>query len=115
MPGHLSGRLGFSAWPLSSHWRAPVDEVRAAGDAINSLSDRFWNGILDLSPITATVLGYEQGIDRLDDPGPAGRARARALYTDTLAAADAIQAGMAGAVAASGTAGLDAEERITLA
>lgn len=91
-----------------------MDEVRAAGDAINSLSDRFWNGILDLSPITATVLGYEQGIDRLDDPGPAGRASARALYTETLAAADAIKAGMAGAVAASDVSGLPTEERITL-
>src|SRR5450759_4020890 len=107
MPRPRSGRLGFSAWSLSNHWRAPVDEVSAAGDAINSLSDRFWNGILDLSPITATVLGYEQGIDRLDDPSPAGRARARALYADTLA-------GAAGAAVACGTSGLAAEERITL-
>jgi uncharacterized protein (DUF885 family) len=84
---------------------APVYEVSAAGDAVNSLSERFWNGILDLSPITATVLGYEQGIDRLDDPGPAGRDRARALYTETLAAADAIEAGASV---------LPTEERITL-
>ena len=55
-----------------------MSEVSAAGDAVNSLSARFWDGILDLSPITATVLGYEHGIDRLDDPGPAGREKARA-------------------------------------
>ncbi len=85
-----------------------MGEVVSAANAVNSLSDRFWNGILDLSPITATVLGYEQGIDRLDDPGPDGREKARALYTETLAAADAIEAG------AAITAGLPAEERITL-
>jgi uncharacterized protein (DUF885 family) len=89
-----------------------VHELSATGDAVNSLSDRFWNGILDLSPITATLLGYEQGIDRLDDPGPAGRAGARTLYTETLAAADAIEAGVA--EGAGSVHGLETEERITL-
>ena len=91
-----------------------MHEVSAAADAVNSLSDSFWNGILDLSPITATVLGYEQGIDRLDDPGPAGRAKARTLYTDTVAAADAIEAGLIGAAMAAGKSALPTEERITL-
>ena len=99
---------------MSNDWRAPVHEVSAAADAVNSLSDSFWNGILDLSPITATLLGYEQGIDRLDDPGPAGRAKARTLYTDTLAAADAIEAGVTGAAVAAGKSALPTEERITL-
>jgi uncharacterized protein (DUF885 family) len=79
-----------------------------AADAVNALSDRFWEGILDLSPINATVLGYEQGADRLDDPGPAGRDRARALFRDTLTRAAEIDA----RAATSG--GLPAEERITL-
>ncbi|MGD0121964.1 MAG: DUF885 domain-containing protein [Candidatus Limnocylindrales bacterium] len=83
-------------------------EGGTAADAVNALSDRFWEGILDLSPITATVLGYEKGADRLDDPGPAGRDRARALFRETLATADSI------AVRAGATGGLPTEERITL-
>ena len=79
-----------------------------AADAVNALSERFWDGILDLSPITATVLGYEQGADRLDDPGPAGRDRAKALFNATLAQADEIEA------RAAATGGLPTEERITL-
>ena len=85
-----------------------MSEVGTAAEAVNELSDRFWDGLLDLSPVSATLLGYEQGLDRMDDPGPDGRARARALYTATLSAADAIEAH----AAASG--GLPTEERITL-
>jgi len=70
----------------------PAGEVMNAVDATNALADRFWNGILDLSPITATMLGYEQGMDRLDDPGPEGRSRSRTLLRDTLASAEAIAA-----------------------
>ena len=86
----------------------PGGEVASAADAVNALADRFWDGILDLSPITATLLGYKQGMDRLDDPGPEGRARARSLYRSTLEEADAIEA------QAAETSGLPAEERITL-
>jgi uncharacterized protein (DUF885 family) len=85
-----------------------VGEVSNAADAVNALADRFWNGILHLSPVTATLLGYEQGRDRLDDPGPAGREEARSLFRDTLASADAIEAG------AASTSALPLEERITL-
>jgi uncharacterized protein (DUF885 family) len=85
-----------------------VLEVGNAADAVNALADRFWDGILDISPITATVLGYEQGRDRLDDPGPAGREAARSLFRDTLASGDAIEAQAAAA------SGLPLEERITL-
>ena len=83
-------------------------DVGNAADAVNALADRFWDGILDLSPLTATVLGYEKGMDRLDDPGPEGRQRARTLLSDTLTEADAIEA------QAAVTAGLPVEERITL-
>ena len=69
-----------------------MSESFTGAGAVNALADRFWDGILDLSPITATMLGYQQGDDRLDDPSAAGRDRARALYRDTLAAADAIEA-----------------------
>ena len=76
--------------------------------AVNALSDRFWDGILELSPITATVLGYPQGMNRLDDPGPEGREKARRLYESTIADADRIEAGLASPE------DLPVEERITL-
>jgi uncharacterized protein (DUF885 family) len=95
-----------------------VSEISQAADAVNALAERFWNGLLDLSPITATVLGYEQDQDRLDDPGPEGRDRARRLFRETLHATDAIEAqaaAAAGAVPGSdGGAGLPVEEAITL-
>jgi uncharacterized protein (DUF885 family) len=88
-----------------------VSEIGGVVGAVNALADRFWDGYLDLSPISATVLGYERGDDRLDDPGPEGRARARTLYRETAAAAGEIEArpGAAGQEAA-----LPTEERITL-
>jgi uncharacterized protein (DUF885 family) len=85
-----------------------VGDIPSAADAVNALADRFWNGILDLSPVTATLLGYEKGFERLDDPGPQGRDRAARLFRATLAEADVIEA------QAAETSGLPAEERITL-
>jgi uncharacterized protein (DUF885 family) len=85
-----------------------VGEVANASEAINALSDRFWDGILELSPIAATVLGYPQGADRLDDPGPDGRDRARALYQRVLDEADAIGTGIG-----AGTS-VPTEDRVTL-
>jgi uncharacterized protein (DUF885 family) len=95
-----------------------VSEISQAADAVNALAERFWNGLLDLSPITATVLGYEQDQDRLDDPGPEGRDRARRLFRETLHATDAVEA-QAGAAAGAdpgsdGGARLPVEEAITL-
>jgi len=95
-----------------------VSEISQAADAVNALAERFWNGLLDLSPITATVLGYEQDQDRLDDPGPEGRDRARRLFRETLHATDAIEAQAAAAAGADpgsdGGARLPVEEAITL-
>ena len=95
-----------------------MSEISQAADAVNALAERFWNGLLDLSPITATVLGYEQDQDRLDDPGPEGRDRARRLFRETLHATDAVEA-QAGAAAGAdpgsdGGARLPVEEAITL-
>ncbi len=58
----------------------------------NTLADRFWEAILELEPTTATVYGDERYDDRLEDPGPAGRARRRALYETTLSELSAIDA-----------------------
>ncbi len=46
---------------------------------IDQLANAFWEDSLRLSPMTATVYGDERYNDRLDDPGPAGRAAAREL------------------------------------
>ncbi len=59
---------------------------------VNRLADGFWEAILEESPSTATMYGDSRYDDRLEDPGPAGRARARALAESTLAAADSIEA-----------------------
>jgi uncharacterized protein (DUF885 family) len=57
---------------------------------VNALSDRFWESILELNPTLATVYGDERYADRLEDPGPEGRAKARRLMEETKAEAEAI-------------------------
>jgi uncharacterized protein (DUF885 family) len=69
---------------------------------VNDLSDRFWEAILELNPTTATVYGDTRYDDRLEDPSPAGRAKARALMERTKAEAEAISPD-----------GLPLEDRIT--
>ncbi|HET7029280.1 MAG TPA: DUF885 domain-containing protein [Candidatus Limnocylindrales bacterium] len=76
----------------AAHPASPVDQ----------LADRFWEDILELNPTTATVYGDERYNDRLEDPSPAGRAKARRLMERTKAAAEAIS-----------PEGLSVEERIT--
>ncbi len=70
--------------------------------AVNELSERFWERLLELNPTTATMYGDVRYADRLEDPSPAGRARARRLAEETLAEAEAIPED-----------GLPIEERIT--
>jgi uncharacterized protein (DUF885 family) len=70
--------------------------------AVNQLADRFWEGMLAESPMTATLYGDERYDDRLPDISPAGRATARALRQATLAELAAIP-----------VEGLPTEERIT--
>ena len=69
---------------------------------VNELADRFWEGILELNPTTATFYGDDRYADRLEDPSPAGRARARALFEQTAREAAAIPLD-----------GLSTEDRIT--
>ena len=74
------------------HTPSPVDQ----------LADAFWESILELNPTTATVYGDERYNDRLEDPSPAGRAKARTLMQRTKSAAEAMSPD-----------GLTVEERIT--
>jgi uncharacterized protein (DUF885 family) len=46
---------------------------------IDEIAARFWEDYLELAPTTATVYGDDRYDDRLDDPGPAGRAQVREL------------------------------------
>jgi len=71
--------------------------------SVNALADRFWAGILDLSPLWATLLGDESSADRWDDPTAAGRDAEAALVASVLKDAAAID-----------PVGIDVEERITL-
>jgi uncharacterized protein (DUF885 family) len=76
--------------------------MSTSDNTVNAMADRFWEGILRESPTMATVYGDERYDDRLEDPGPAGRAAARALRERTLAELATIPAD-----------GLPVEERIT--
>ena len=78
--------------PTTDRPLSPVDE----------LADRFWEGILELNPTTATFYGDDRYADRLEDPSPAGRAKARELMERTAREAAAIP-----------VEGLTTEERIT--
>jgi uncharacterized protein (DUF885 family) len=69
---------------------------------VDALADRFWEGILELDPVTATFYGDERYADRLEDPSPAGRAKVREHMARTAAEAAAIPVD-----------GLSTEERIT--
>ena len=70
--------------------------------AVDALADKFWEGILELDPVTATFYGDERYADRLEDPSPEGRAKVRELMARTAAEAAAIPVD-----------GLSNEERIT--
>ena len=70
--------------------------------ALADLAARSWERTLELSPALATIYGDERYDDRLDDPGPAGRAARRSLADEVIAAAGAID-----------PAALDAEELIS--
>jgi len=66
---------------------ASVTDPRSA---VDDLAHRFWEGILELNPTTATFYGDERYADRLEDPSPAGRARIRDLMSRTAAEAASI-------------------------
>jgi uncharacterized protein (DUF885 family) len=79
-----------------------MTEIEATSH-IDEIATRYWDSLLELSPTVATVYGDERFDDRLDDPGPAGRAAHRALAEDIRAEVAAVAAE-----------GLPVEDRITL-
>jgi uncharacterized protein (DUF885 family) len=61
-----------------------------ADSPVNALAERMWEAYLALAPSLATMYGDERYADRLEDPGPEGRAERRALFEAALAGAEAI-------------------------
>jgi uncharacterized protein (DUF885 family) len=76
--------------------------VTDARSPVDDLAHRFWEGILELNPTTATFYGDERYASRLEDPSPEGRAKTRELMSRTAAEAAAIP-----------IEGLSTEERVT--
>ncbi len=70
---------------------------------VDALAERYWEGLLELWPTTATLYGDDRYDDRLEDPGPEGRAKLRRLHETTLAEVEAFPRD-----------GLAVEDRITL-
>lgn len=60
---------------------------------VNDLANRFWEGILQLDPLQATILGDDRYDDRLPDLGPDGLAAEAALSREVIAAAEPIDPG----------------------
>ncbi len=82
---------------------SPSAAAAGAAAAVEALAASTWQAFLELSPLTATMYGDERYADRLDDPGPAGRAARRSLAEETLRAIATIDG-----------AELDVEDTITL-
>jgi uncharacterized protein (DUF885 family) len=70
--------------------------------AVDELANRFWDRILELDPLQATILGDDRFDDRLPDLSPAGRAKEADLAREVIEEAERIPAD-----------GLDAEQVIT--
>lgn len=71
--------------------------------AVDTLAERFFDGVLERNPLWATVLGDDRWDDRWDDPTEAGRASEIALLDD-----------LEQAMATLDMSDLPAEDRITL-
>jgi uncharacterized protein (DUF885 family) len=56
-----------------------VSDVEVAVTPVHAFAQRAWEQFLELDPLWATAQGDERWDDRLDDPGPEGRAARRAM------------------------------------
>ena len=80
-----------------------VTDQPTAPSAVDAFAERFWEGILELQPTTATMYGDDRYDDRLEDPSDAGRAKTLAFLTATRREAGTLD-----------TPDLSVEDRITL-
>jgi hypothetical protein len=72
--------------------RVPVPTGPSAADiAFESLSRRYFDEVLALTPVAATALGDHRYDDKLDDVGAAGRERRLALEREMLGAVQALE------------------------
>jgi uncharacterized protein (DUF885 family) len=69
-----------------------VSVVADPNAAVNDLAGRFWEGVLERSPLWATTLGDDRFDDRWPDLGEAGRAADAAAYREVLDEANRIPA-----------------------
>ena len=67
-----------------------MSESNSQPTRMDEIATAFWEGYLTLSPTTPTFYGDERYADRLDDPGPEGRAAGRALAERSAAEAAAV-------------------------
>jgi uncharacterized protein (DUF885 family) len=81
----------------------PVTDI-ATRSPVDEMADRFWEYFLERQPIYASIVGDHRYDDRLGDPGPAGRESDRAVLSEVLVEAAALD-----------RAALGTEDRITLA
>jgi uncharacterized protein (DUF885 family) len=65
-------------------------ESHDANAAVSDLAERFWEGVLERDPITATIYGDDRYDERWPDLGPTGRAAERTALSAALAEAEAI-------------------------
>ena len=56
-----------------------MSQAAPAPSPVHAFADRAWEQFLELNPLWATMQGDERWDDRLDDPGPDGRAAMMAL------------------------------------
>ena len=56
-----------------------MSDVEVAVTPVHAFAHRAWEQFLALDPLWATAQGDERWDDRLDDPGPEGRAARRAM------------------------------------
>ncbi|HKZ90817.1 MAG TPA: hypothetical protein VJZ50_01645, partial [Candidatus Limnocylindrales bacterium] len=56
-----------------------MSDVEVAASPVHAFAERAWEEFLELDPLWATLQGDERWDDRLDDPGPLGRAARLAM------------------------------------
>src|SRR5439155_19227202 len=90
--GTLSASLGIASRPPNADYTSGGSSltVTDTNALVDELATRFWEKILELDPIQATILGDDRYDDRLPDLSPEGRAKEADLSRQVLSEAEAI-------------------------